>query len=65
MCVYSGVTDLGKNHWLPLAEQAVNTIYRLAEHPDQICGGILKILASKLLLAKQNADKPREPDQEG
>ena len=32
-----------------MAEQAVNTIYSLAEHPDVICGEMLHALFEKLL----------------
>lgn len=35
--------------WLAMAEQAVNAIYALSEHPDQICGEILQVLFGKLL----------------
>ena len=32
-----------------MAEQAVNVIYKLAEHPDLICGDMLKQLAQKVM----------------
>ena len=65
------MTDLQKNHWLPLAEQAINTIYRLAEHPDHICADIIKGLASSVIKAGQSegtekcGDDEAEPEQKG
>ena len=32
-----------------MAEQAVNVIYKLAEHPDAICGDIVKQLAAIIM----------------
>ena len=43
-----GFEQLDKPQWIPLAEEAVNTIFSLAEHPDLICAKILKSLASTL-----------------
>ena len=61
-----------KVHWLPLAEQAVNTIYRLAEHPDTVCGDIVKKLAAAIIKAGQSdettqggEDGETQPEQEG
>ncbi|XP_071805504.1 condensin complex subunit 1-like [Asterias amurensis] len=68
----TGVSDLEKVHWLPLAEQAVNTIYRLAEHPDTVCGDIVKKLAAAIIKAGQSdevtqggEDGETQPEQEG
>ena len=67
--------DLENRFWIPLMEQAINVIYKLAEVPDNICGELIKKLAleSGKVLAdcekgdhseKQREDKPAEPDGE-
>jgi condensin complex subunit 1 len=33
--------------WFPLAEQVINTIYALGEHPDQLCNDIIKNLTTQ------------------
>lgn len=48
-----GISDASTHHWIPLAEQAVNVIYKLAEFPDTICGDILKLLAKEMMKAHQ------------
>ncbi|XP_022111340.1 condensin complex subunit 1-like isoform X2 [Acanthaster planci] len=58
----TGITDLQKNHWLPLAEQAINTIYRLAEHPDRVCGDIIRGLAAAVLTTDQSQEKTDKAD---
>ncbi|XP_071110071.1 condensin complex subunit 1-like [Haliotis cracherodii] len=45
----SGVTKVDNPHWIPLAELSVNVIYKLSEHPDLVCGDILKALTAKTL----------------
>ena len=67
--------DLENRFWIPLMEQAINVIYKLAEVPDNICGELIKKLAleSGKVLAycekgdhseKQMEDKPAEPEGE-
>ena len=43
--VFTGVTVLDRPHWVPMAEQAVSVIYKLAESPDEICEELLKKLS--------------------
>lgn len=53
-CVYLlGVQQLENSYWIPFGEQAVNVIYKLAEHPDIICGDIIKALAKEVIKAEQ------------
>jgi condensin complex subunit 1 len=47
-----GITQLDKVNWIPMAEQAINLIYRLAERPDTICGDIVRRQASQILAFK-------------
>lgn len=52
MCCERCVADFERtdvSQWLPLVEEAINAVYTLAEHPDVICGQVLKDLANKLL----------------
>jgi len=51
----SGMLNVEKNNWCPMAEQAINLIYRLAEHPDVICADIIKKQAAALLPPKSEA----------
>jgi condensin complex subunit 1 len=43
------VTNLEQNNWIPMSEQAVAVIYTLAEHPDIICGDIIKNIAKQII----------------
>ncbi|XP_052083099.1 condensin complex subunit 1-like isoform X2 [Mytilus californianus] len=45
----NNVANEKNNHWIALAEQAVKVIYKLSEHPDDICGNIIKSIADKLI----------------
>lgn len=49
-----GITKIDKDGWIPMAEQAVNLIYRLAEHPDLICADIIRKLAKELIQFNAN-----------
>lgn len=40
-------TDLENRYWIPLMEQAVNVIYKMAEFPDMICGDLIKKIAAE------------------
>lgn len=61
--------DLENRYWIPLMEQAVNVIYKLAEFPDKICGDLIKKLAmesGKMELAGNQAEKDgNQADKEG
>ncbi|ORX43125.1 condensin complex subunit 1 [Piromyces finnis] len=38
------------NHWYSVAEQVINTIYLLSEHPDLLCGGLIQKMSKKIFL---------------
>jgi len=40
------LTDVSLSHWQPLAEQAIFTIYGLAEQPDTVCEQLLQQLVA-------------------
>lgn len=48
-----GVQQFENSYWIPFGEQAINVIYKLAEHPDIICGDIIKALAKEVIKAEQ------------
>lgn len=49
--------------WFCMAEQAINTIYALGEHPDELCNNLLKNLTRRAFAKRQNAeDPPSEPN---
>ncbi|XP_072035794.1 LOW QUALITY PROTEIN: condensin complex subunit 1-like [Amphiura filiformis] len=62
-----GVEDLSSNHWVPFSVQAVTAIYRLAEHPDQVCGDIIKQIAGVIMKGSQvsEADNEKEKEDDG
>nr|XP_053639720.1 condensin complex subunit 1-like [Cherax quadricarinatus] len=55
------LTVLQDRQYSPMAVEAVSTIYALAEHPDLICGEIIKEM-SKVMLDLHNEDP--EPESE-
>ena len=55
MLLVSGVDRLDQRHWVPMAEQATNVIYKLAEHPDTICSTIIKRVAKVVVSHSQRA----------
>ncbi|XP_014671209.1 PREDICTED: condensin complex subunit 1-like [Priapulus caudatus] len=44
-----GITNLSDRHYIPLAQQGVSLIYKLAEHPDRLCGAILKQVMEEIV----------------
>lgn len=56
--------------WFGLAEQAINTVYALGEHPDVWCEGLIKKLTKRAFGPKEKngedeADKIEEDKEEG
>jgi hypothetical protein len=39
-----------------MAEEAINVVYNLAEHPDKICGHLIKNLIKKIFGEEENLD---------
>ena len=48
--------------WFGMAEQAINTIYALGEHPDVLCNDIIKIMTRRVF-AKDKTVKKQRPSQ--
>ena len=48
--------------WFGMAEQAINTIYALGEHPDVLCNDIIKIMTRRVF-AKDKTAKKQRPSQ--
>ncbi|KAF5368830.1 hypothetical protein D9758_003038 [Tetrapyrgos nigripes] len=46
--------------WFGLAEQAINTIYALGEHPDLLCNDIIKTLTLRVFAKKAASKEPAE-----
>jgi condensin complex subunit 1 len=44
-----------------VAEQAINTIYALGEHPDRLCDELIRSLALRAFTAKPPPNHPTEP----
>lgn len=42
--------------WVPMAEAAINVIYNLSEHPDRICGQLVKNLIKTIFDGEENLD---------
>lgn len=47
--------------WFGMAEQAINTIYALAEKPEQLCDAIIRNL-TKRAFEKRNTDVTKPPN---
>ncbi|KII87644.1 hypothetical protein PLICRDRAFT_643063 [Plicaturopsis crispa FD-325 SS-3] len=48
--------------WFGMAEQAINTIYALGEHPDVLCNEIIKNLTRRAFRKRAKVDHPK-PDE--
>lgn len=49
--------------WFGMAEQAINTIYALAEKPEQLCDTIIRNLTKRAFGKKNSGDtKPPDPN---
>ncbi|KAJ3056052.1 Condensin complex subunit [Rhizophlyctis rosea] len=47
------IIDAGPSlDWFGFAEQAINTIYLLSEHPDVLCGELIRLIASSIFEIK-------------
>ncbi|ORY79393.1 armadillo-type protein [Protomyces lactucae-debilis] len=44
--------------WFGVAEQAIDAIYALAEHPDEVCSDIIKHLTQQVFAPKQQPPTP-------
>ena len=55
-------TDLENRYWIPLMEQAVNVMYKLAESPDIICGDLIKKLAKECSQTGDNCEEKENKD---
>jgi condensin complex subunit 1 len=62
--IFKKLSDMIQNpshsrEWFGMAEQAINTIYALCEHPDTLCNEIIKSLTRRVF-AKDRIAKKRE-----
>jgi condensin complex subunit 1 len=48
--------------WFGMAEQAINTIYALGEHPDELCNTIIKNLTRRAFMPRPKAAAATNPD---
>ena len=46
--------------WFGMAEQAINTIYNLSEHPDILCNDLIKDLARRAFGPKEKSAETEE-----
>ncbi|KIK92248.1 hypothetical protein PAXRUDRAFT_830137 [Paxillus rubicundulus Ve08.2h10] len=51
--------------WFGMAEQAINTIYALGEHPDELCGNLIKNLTRRVFTRRPQPQATEEPAEEG
>ncbi|XP_031564431.1 condensin complex subunit 1-like [Actinia tenebrosa] len=59
--IVSGIRKVEDTHWIPMAEQAINVIYALSEHPDTICEEIIRKIAV-CLIDKETRQSPIPED---
>lgn len=61
----AGVSDMSHSLWVPFAEEAVATIYSLAEHPDRLSTVLLMRLCHEVAPSSEKRDfdtqRPPEP----
>src|SRR3984957_19258084 len=50
--------------WFGMAEQAINTIYALGEHPDTLCNDLIKKLTIRAFSRKERANPDHEPERD-
>ena len=55
------ITNENTSNWCPFAEQAILAIYKLSEHPDQLCGALLKALKCRVLRGEEESFDSEEP----
>ncbi|KAH8113838.1 non-SMC mitotic condensation complex subunit 1-domain-containing protein [Phellopilus nigrolimitatus] len=51
--------------WFGMAEQAINTIYALGEHPDVMCNDLIKNLTRRVFSTRdksEQAERPKSPE---
>lgn len=54
------------NEWLRRAEQAINTIYALGDHPDALCNEMIKNLTRRAFARRLSRPAPDVPvDEKG
>jgi len=59
----TGISDVGNQYWIPLAEQGIKLIYNLSDHPDIVCADVVKKLAGEVMRLNnqtQSEDKSEE-----
>ncbi|KAG0278180.1 Condensin complex subunit [Linnemannia exigua] len=51
-------TPTTSKNWFAVAEQVLNTIYLLSEHPDSLCGDIIKTRCKSIFNLMESMDSP-------
>ncbi|KAK9763414.1 condensin complex non-SMC subunit Cnd1 [Basidiobolus ranarum] len=55
--------DADSNEWSTVAEQAVNTVYLLCDHPDVLCSNLIKAKARRVFATESDAEKSEDQEQ--
>ena len=50
----NSITSAMHGMWVPMAEEAINVIYNLGEHPEKICDHLIKNLMEKIFGRDEN-----------
>ncbi|KAK3726740.1 hypothetical protein QZH41_008305, partial [Actinostola sp. cb2023] len=50
--IVTGISKVDDIHFAPMAEQAINVIYTLSEHPEMVCENIIRKLVTCLIVRK-------------
>lgn len=61
----NSITSSVQGMWVPMAEEAINVIYNLAEHPDTICCNLIKNLIEKVFAGDEDLDRNYELTEKG
>ena len=52
----NSISSTAQSMWVPMAEQAINVVYSLGEHPDRICGILIKNMFKKIFNEEENSN---------
>jgi condensin complex subunit 1 len=44
-------------HWFSMAEQGINALYCISEHPDILCGNLIKVLADRIFAIPKSPEE--------
>lgn len=59
-----GINSTNDNHFAPMAEQAINVIYSLSEHPETVAENIIRKVITLLIVKDGQSPLPSDNTQD-